>query len=125
MLSGAGTMYASQLHKAYNWGEAGAKSKDYTGVAMPAGDLKVGMIFNVASNYNGPQGAIDGGGTAYLVTYQWGHTGVIESFTDSTVTTIEQNAALRNSPIADKHVARITYPKQSFLNSISGVVWWD
>ena len=125
MLSGAGTMYASQLHKAYNWGEAGAKSKDYTGVAMPAGDLKVGMIFNVASNYNGPTGSIDGGGSAYLVTYQWGHTGVIESFTDTTVTTIEQNAALRNSPIADKHIARITYPKQAFLNSISGVVWWD
>ena len=124
-LSGAGTDYASQLHSAYNWGEAGAQTKDYSGVAMPASDLRVGMIFNVASNYSGPTGSIDGGGQAYLTTYQWGHTGVIESFTDSTVTTIEQNAYLANSPIANYHVARITYPRDAFLNSISGVVWWD
>lgn len=125
MLSGAGTMYASQLHNAYNWGEAGAHTKDYTGVAMPAGDLRKGMIFNVASNYRGPSGSIDGGGTAYLQTISWGHTGVIESFTDTTVTTIEQNAYLANSPIPNRHVARITYPRDAFLNSISGVVWWD
>ena len=124
-LSGAGTDYASQLHNAYNWGEAGAQAKDYSGVAMPASDLRVGMIFNVASNYSGPVGSIDGGGQAYLTTYQWGHTGVIESFTDTTVTTIEQNAYLANSPIANYHVARITYPRDAFLNSISGVVWWD
>lgn len=124
MLSGAGTMYASQLHNAYNWAEAGAKTKDYTGVAMPASDLRAGMIFNVASNYNGPIGAIDGGGQAYLQTILWGHTGVIESFTDTTVTTIEQNAYLANSPIANRHVARITYPRDAFLNTISGVVWW-
>lgn len=125
MLSGAGTMYASQLHNAYNWGEAGGKTKDYSGVAMPASDLRVGMIFNVASNYNGPTGSIDGGGQAYLQTIKWGHTGVIESFTDTTVTTIEQNAYLANSPIPNRHVARITYPRDAFLNSISGVVWWD
>ena len=124
-LSGVGTDYASQLHNAYNWGEAGAHAKDYSGVAMPASDLRVGMIFNVASNYTGPTGSIDGGGQAYLTTYQWGHTGVIESFTDSTVTTIEQNAYLANSPIANYHVARITYPRDAFLNCISGVVWWD
>lgn len=124
-LSGAGTSYASQLHNAYNWGEAGAKTKDYSGVAMPASDLRVGMIFNVASNYNGPSGTIDGGGTAYLQTIAWGHTGVIESFTDSTVTTIEQNAYLAGSPIANRRVARITYPRDAFLNSISGVVWWE
>lgn len=125
MLSGAGTMYASQLHSAYNWGEAGAHTKDYTGVAMPASDLRVGMIFNVESNYKGPSGSIDGGGTAYLQTISWGHTGVIESFTDTTVTTIEQNAYLANSPIPNRHVARITYPRDALLNSISGVVWWD
>ena len=125
MLSGAGTMYASQLHNAYNWGEAGAHTKDYTGVAMPASDLKKGMIFNVASNYHGPTGSIDGGGQAYLQTINWGHTGVIESFTDTTVTTIEQNAYLANSPIPNRHVARITYPRDAFLNAISGVVWWD
>lgn len=125
MLSGAGTAYASRLHKAYNWGEAGAKTKDYTGVAMPASDLRVGMIFNVESNYNGPTGSIDGGGQAYLQTVEWGHTAVIESFTDTTVTTIEQNAYLANSPIKNRHVARITYPRDAFLNCISGVVWWD
>ena len=124
-LSGAGTDYASQLHNAYNWGEAGAHAKDYTGVAMPASDLRVGMIFNVASNYNGPTGSIDGGGQAYLQTIKWGHTGVIESFTSTTVTTIEQNAYLANSPIANRHVARITYPRDAFLNAISGVVWWE
>lgn len=125
MLSGAGTSFASQLHAAYNWGEAGAQSKDYTGVAMPASDLKVGMIFNVASNFNGPTGDIDGGGKAYLQTISWGHTGVIESFTDSTVTTIEQNAYLAGSSIPNRRVARITYPRDAFLNCISGVVWWD
>ena len=125
MLSGEGTIYASQLHNAYNWGEAGAHTKDYTGVAMPASDLKKGMIFNVDSNYNGPRGSIDGGGYAYLQTGIYGHTGVIESFTDSTVTTIEQNAYLSNSPIQNRRVARITYPRDSFLNTITGVVWWD
>ena len=125
MLSGAGTMYASQLHNAYNWGEAGAHTKDYKGVAMPASDLRAGMIFNVESNYKGPTGSIDGGGQAYLQTISWGHTGVIESFTDTTVTTIEQNAYLANSPIPNRHVARITYPRDTFLNCVSGVVWWD
>ena len=124
-LSGPGTDYASKLHTAYNWGEAGAKTKDYTGIAMPASDLKVGMIFNTASNYNGPTGSVDGGGQAYLQTIKWGHTGVIESFTDTTVTTIEQNAYLANSPIPNRRVARITYPRDPFLNSVSGVVWWD
>lgn len=125
MLSGPGTSFAWALHSQYNWGEAGAKTKDYTGVAMPAEDLRKGMIFNVAPNYMGPTGTIDGGGNAYLQTIRWGHTGVIESFTDTTVTTIEQNAYLSNSSIPNRRVARITYPIQGFLNSITGVVWWD
>lgn len=116
---------AYALWNGWNWGIAGAHTKGYQGIAMPAGDLKKGMIFCTASWQHGPTGTVDGGGNAYLVTYDIGHTGVIESFTDSTVTVIEQNAYIAGGPIAPRRVCRITYPKQAFLNTVSGVVWWD
>lgn len=125
-LSAVGDTYnAHSLWCGWNWSDAGAHTQGYQGIAMPAVDLKVGMIFCTAPYQNGPTGNVDGGGNAYLVTYENGHTGVIESFTDSTVTVIEQNAYLANSTIPNRRVARITYPRDAFLNTVSGVVWWD
>lgn len=109
----------------WDWSRAGAQTKGYPGKAMPAGDLKAGMIFGTAPNYNGPTGSVEGGGNAYLQTRDYGHTGVIESFTNTTVTTIEQNAYIAGGSIAPRRVARITYPRDAFLNSVTGVVWWD
>ena len=116
---------AHSLWSGWNWSIAGAHTKGYQGIAMPASDLKQGMIFCTEAWQNGPTGSVEGGGNAYLVTYGIGHTGVVESFTDSTVTVIEQNAYIRGGSIAPRRVARITYPKQAFLNTVSGVVWWD
>lgn len=109
----------------WDWSAAGAHTKGYPGKAMPASDLKKGMIFGTAPYFNGPTGAVEGGGNAYLKTGKYGHTGVIESFTDSTITTIEQNAYFSGSSIPSRSVARITYPLQEFLNTVTGVVWWD
>lgn len=119
------TFNAYSLWSGWNWSIAGAHTKEYRGIAMPAGDLKVGMIFCTDANQNGPTGTVDGGGNAYLKTYGIGHTGVIESFTEKTITTIEQNAYIRGGSIAPRRVARITYPRDAFLNTVSGVVWWD
>lgn len=116
---------AYALWSGWNWSVAGAHTQGYQGIAMPARDLKKGMIFCTAAWQNGPAGSIDGGGNAYLTTYGIGHTGVIESFTDTTVTTIEQNAYMSGGPIPSRSVARITYPRDAFLNTVSGVVWWD
>lgn len=116
---------AYNLWCGWDWSVAGAHTKGYQGIAMPAGDLKKGMIFCTDAWQHGPTGSIDGGGNAYLTTYAIGHTGVIESFTDSTVTTIEQNAYISGGPIPKRSVARITYPRDAFLNTVSGVVWWD
>lgn len=116
---------AYALWNGWNWSIAGAHTQGYQGIAMPARDLKVGMIFCTAAWQNGPTGNIDGGGNAYLTTYGIGHTGVIESFTDTTVTTLEQNAYISGGSIAPRRVARITYPRDAFLNTVSGVVWWD
>lgn len=109
----------------WDWSPAGAHTKGYPGTSMPASDLKAGMIFGTAPNFNGPTGTVEGGGNAYLQTGGYGHTGVIESFTDSTITTIEQNAYISGGSIAPRRVARITYPLQEFLNTVTGVVWWD
>lgn len=116
---------AYNIWSGWDWSPAGAHTKGYPGTAMPASDLKKGMIFGTAPNFNGPTGTVDGGGYAYLQTGGYGHTGVIESFTDSTITTIEQNAYISGGSIAPRRVARITYPLQEFLNTVTGVVWWD
>lgn len=116
---------AYNIWSGWDWSTAGAHTKGYPGVAMPASDLKKGMIFGTAPNFTGPTGNVDGGGHAYLQTGGYGHTGVIESFTSSTITTIEQNAYISGGSIANRRVARITYPIQEFLNSVTGVVWWD
>ena len=116
---------AYNLWCGWDWSVAGAHTQGYQGIAMPASDLKAGMIFCTAAWQSGPTGNIDGGGNAYLTTYGIGHTGVIESFTDTTVTTIEQNAYISGGSIAPRRVARITYPRDAFLNTVSGVVWWD
>ncbi len=116
---------AYNIWSGWDWSPAGAHTKGYPGTAMPASDLKKGMIFGTAPNFNGPTGTVEGGGYAYLQTGGYGHTGVIESFTDSTITTIEQNAYIAGGSIAPRRVARITYPLQEFLNTVTGVVWWD
>lgn len=116
---------AYALWSGWDWSVAGAHTQGYQGIAMPASDLKKGMIFCTDPWRNGPAGSIEGGGNAYLNTYGIGHTGVIESFTDTTITTIEQNAYLSGGPIAPRRVARITYPRDAFLTTVSGVVWWD
>ena len=116
---------AYNIWSGWDWSVAVAQTKGYPGTAMPASDLKAGMIFGTAPNFNGPTGTVEGGGYAYLQTGGYGHTGVIESFTDSTITTIEQNAYISGGSIAPRRVARITYPLQEFLNSVTGVVWWD
>ena len=119
------TFNAHSLWSGWNWKVAGAHTQGYQGIAMPARDLKKGMIFCTDAYQKGPAGSIDGGGNAYLTTYSIGHTGVIESFTDTTITTIEQNAYMVGSSIPSRSVARITYPRDAFLNTVSGVVWWD
>lgn len=116
---------AYNIWSGWDWSRAGAHTKGYQGIAMPAGDLRKGMIFGTAGYFMGPTGSVEGGGNAYLQTGDYGHTGVIESFTDTTVTTIEQNAYIAGGSIAPRRVARITYPRDAFLNSVSGVVWWD
>lgn len=116
---------AYNIWSGWDWSPAGAHTKGYPNTAMPASDLKAGMIFGTAPNFNGPTGTVEGGGNAYLQTGSYGHTGVIESFTDTTITTIEQNAYISGGSIAPRRVARITYPLQEFLNTVTGVVWWD
>ena len=125
-LSAVGDVFnAHSLWSGWNWSVAGAHTQGYQGIAMPARDLKKGMIFCIDAYQKGPAGSVDGGGNAYLTTYSIGHTGVIESFTDTTITTIEQNAYMVGTSIPSRSVARITYPRDAFLNTVSGVVWWD
>lgn len=119
------TFNAHSLWSGWNWGVAGAHTQGYQGIAMPARDLKKGMIFCTDCYQKGPAGSVEGGGNAYLTTNSIGHTGVIESFTDTTITTIEQNAYMVGSSIPSRSVARITYPRDAFLRTVSGVVWWD
>ena len=99
---------ACDIWKDWDWSKAGAKTKGYDGVAMPAGDLKGGQIYCI--------GAFIGGS---FQTGQYGHTGVVESFNDSTVTVLEQNYA------GKRYICRNTYNKQEFLNAVSGIVWWE
>lgn len=99
---------ASLLYNDWNWSTAGAKTKGYDGIAMPAKDLRAGMIYCISPGIGGA-----------FQTGKYGHTGVIESFNDSTVTVLEQNYAGR------QYVVRNNYNKQEFLNAISGVVWWE
>lgn len=106
-LTGSGEP-ASTLYKDWNWVQAGAKTKGYDGIAMPAGDLKPAMIYCIGPNIGGAFGT---GG--------YGHTGVIESFNDSTVTVLEQNYA------GKQYICRNNYNKQEFLNAVTGVVWWE
>lgn len=96
------------VYKDWDWKTAGAKTKEYNGVAMPASDLREGMIYCVSPFIGGA-----------FQTGEYGHVAVIESFDDSTVTVLEQNYAGR------QYVIRNKYNKQEFLNAISGVIWWE
>lgn len=116
---------AYNIWNAWNWSQSGARTKGYPGVTMPAGDLRVGAIWGFAPNFKGPTGSVEGGGTAYLWTGDAGHTGVIESFTDTTVTTLEQNAYFAGGTIPNRMIGRITYPRDQFLAGVTGIVWWD
>lgn len=96
------------VYKDWDWSKAGAKTKEYNGIPMPAKDLREGMIYCVSPHISGA-----------FQTGEYGHVAVIESFNDSTVTVLEQNYAGR------QYVIRNQYNKQEFLNAISGVVWWQ
>ena len=98
---------AYSLWSDWDWSKAGAKTKGYNGIAMPAGDLREGMIYCIEAN-NG-----------YFQTYGYGHTGVVEKVTDSTIVVLEQNYA------GKQYICRNTYDKTKFLQGVTGVVWWE
>lgn len=98
---------AHSIHTGWNWGVAGGRVTDYTGVNCPVSDIHAGDIFAMAPYQS------------YTGTLQWGHTGIIYSNDGSTIKVLEQNYAGR------QYVMLNTYNAQSFANTLSGLVHFD
>lgn len=98
-------MNAHSIHLGWDWSIANTGIVNYpVGTVGRKEDLRVGAIW-CATAFSG----------APFYTGQYGHTGIIESWSDTTVTVLEQN--ILGSP-----VIRSTYDLNTFLSTLTGLI---